>query len=144
MKEIWRHTSTSGSQPPRGRVPFVLWTCPACPADVLSNLCGIAQTWGRYVPTSQGLAPKLSLAHFRGIPTTEFLSVFFVYRFSSPKKSHDSQRRDRISRKFFCCGRGAKIRHRTCATKKSRDKDLPELWGKLPGAICLNTLCFSG
>ena len=30
---------------------------------------------------SQGLAPKLSLGHFRGIPTTQFLYVFFVYRF---------------------------------------------------------------
>ena len=63
---------------PRGRGPFVPWNCPVCPLDILSNPCGSAQKSGCDVPDIPGLAPKPS---FRGTPTSEFLCVFFVYRY---------------------------------------------------------------
>ena len=50
---------------------------PVCPADILSNLCGITLKSGRDVP---GFAPKPSPRHFQTTPTTKFLYVFFVYR----------------------------------------------------------------
>ena len=39
-RELGRDTSTLGLRPSRERASFVLQTCPTCPADVLSNLCG--------------------------------------------------------------------------------------------------------
>ena len=66
-----RNNPTDVSRVSRGSV---------CPADILSNLCGITHNVGRDVPDVPGLAPK-PLGHFRGIPTTKFLCVFFVCRF---------------------------------------------------------------
>ena len=40
-KVIRPDTPTSGPEPSHGRVLFVPWKCPVCPADILSNLCGI-------------------------------------------------------------------------------------------------------
>ena len=57
-KEIRQDTPTSGPQPSRGRVPFVLWKCPICPADVMSNLCGVTCKSGRDIPDVPGLAPN--------------------------------------------------------------------------------------
>ena len=76
-------------QPSHGRVPFVPWKCPVCPADMLSNLRGIAYKSGGDVLDVPGLAPKPLPGHFRDIPTTKFLCVFFVYRsfFSLPRSS---------------------------------------------------------
>ena len=80
-KEIWPDTPTSALQPSRGRAPFVPCKCPVCHTDVLSNLCGITTKSGRDVPDVPRLAAKPSPGHFRGIPTTKFFYVFFVYRF---------------------------------------------------------------
>ena len=71
---LWTTTS-------RGRVRFVPWKCPTCPADILSNLCGTTHKSGRDVPDVPGFAPKPSWGHFRDTPTTKFLHVFFVNRF---------------------------------------------------------------
>ena len=79
-KEILRDTPTFGPQPSRGCVPFVLWKCPVCPANILSNPCGITHKLGWDVPDVPGFAPKPSRGHFQGTPTTKFLYVFFVYR----------------------------------------------------------------
>ena len=80
-KENRQDTSTSGPQLCRGHVPFVPWKCPVCPADILSNLCGITQKSGGGVLDVSGLAPEPSPGHFQTIPTTKFLHVFFVYPF---------------------------------------------------------------
>ena len=68
-KEIRRNAPTSGPQPSRGRVPFVLWKCPIRPADILSNLCGIARESGRDVPDARGIrhqtAPETLPRHLR-------------------------------------------------------------------------------
>ena len=45
---IRRETPTSGPQPSCGRVPFIPWKM--SPADILSNLCGIAHRSGWDVP----------------------------------------------------------------------------------------------
>ena len=72
---------TSGLRPSRGRVLSDPWKCPACPVDILPNLCRTTHKSGRDVPDVPGFAPKPSPGHIRGTPTTKFLYVFFVYRF---------------------------------------------------------------
>ena len=66
-----------------GRVQVVPWKCPVCPADILSNLCGIARRSGRDVPVVPGHALKPSPGHFRVTPNTKILHMFFVSRFFS-------------------------------------------------------------
>ena len=53
-------TPPSGLQPSRGHVPVVPWKYTLCPADILSNLCGITHKSGRDVPDVLGLTPKPS------------------------------------------------------------------------------------
>ena len=77
QKEIRQGTHTSGPQPSRGCVQM----------SRLSRGRSVRSMWkktyksGRDVPD---VAPKPSPGHFRGIPTTKYLYVFFVYQFSSP------------------------------------------------------------
>ena len=81
-QEIRQDTPTSGPQPSRGGVPFVLWKCPVFPEDMQSNLCRITHLY--QVGTSrrsQDSSPD------RPRDTSElaikFLYVFFAYRFLS-------------------------------------------------------------
>ena len=76
-QEIRREHPTSGSQPSRGRVPFVPSKCPVCPTDVLSNLCGITHRLGPERPGCPGTRRTLP-RH----ADTKFLCVFFLYGFS--------------------------------------------------------------
>ena len=51
---MWRHTSTLGLQPSRGRVPRVPWRCPVCPTDILFNPCRFTHKSGQGVPDVPG------------------------------------------------------------------------------------------
>ena len=90
-KEFWRDT------PWRACVPSVPWTCPICP--VLCPICPAefcSLNWNFHInrPKRRGCpwdVPNLSLGRFRGIPTTKFLYVIFLYRFS-PYFSENSRR----------------------------------------------------
>ena len=72
-KDIWRHTSTFGLQPHRGRVACVPWRCHFCPTDILPNLCRFTHT--NQVGTSRmSLVPSHSQIvprRFRGKPTNK-------------------------------------------------------------------------
>ena len=64
MKKFGRRPPTSRPQPSRGCVPFVPWEFPVCPADTLSNLCGITHKSGRDAPqTILGMLPRQTDHH---------------------------------------------------------------------------------
>ena len=71
-------------------VPSVPWTCPicpgmcpVCPADILPLEFEFPHKSAQR-PGCPWEVPNLSLGRFRGIPTTNFLHVIFLYRFFSP------------------------------------------------------------
>ena len=72
-------------------VPSVPWKCPicpvkspVCPADILPLELEFPHKSAQTSRVSLG-RPELSLGRSRGIPTTKFLYVIFLYCFSSPK-----------------------------------------------------------
>ena len=82
-REIWRDISTSGPQPPvdmsrlsHRNVPSVPWTFRRLYVELHRDQVGTSRCPG-------DTPPNRPLGHFRGIPTTKFLYVFFVDRFFS-------------------------------------------------------------
>ena len=89
IKEFGGTPPPCGPQPSRECVPFVPWKSPVCPADILSNLCGIAQIRSGCPGCCPATLPQAVPGHFRGIPTTKFLCVLFCQLVS-------------FSLKYFC------------------------------------------